>query len=166
MPEKLNLKLKLIVSITKLDQKVVKLIQTPQEKGELSQFRRMNSPEALVLTVITNTPPFGAKPGTSRWVSECDIKYSVKLNPPTPTVYTVIHTVGPEVNCKEQGHRKSPSSGQRLSDIAGICLAAGVGWWTQEGSPRPRTPLPQGKLGILWLGASLLSSETISQVDQ
>ena len=139
----------------------MKLTQTPQEKGKLSQFRRMNSPEALVLTVITHPPLFWAKPGTSSWVGECDIKYSVKLNPPTPTVYTVIHTVGPEVNCKEQGHRESPSSEQRLSDIAGICPAAGVGWWTQEGSPRPRTPLLQGKLGILWSGASLLSRDYI-----
>ena len=142
------------------------MIQSPQEKDELSQFRRLNGPEALVLTGITPPPSLlWAKPGTPRWVGECDIKYSVKLNPPMPTVYTVIHTVGPEVNCKEQGHRKSPSSGQRLSDIAGICLAAGVGRRNQERSPLPRTPLPQGKLGILWLGASLLMSETISQVD-
>ena len=128
----------------------MKLTQTPQEKGKLSQFLQMNSPEALVLTAITHTPPlFLGEARHAKWVDECDIKYSDNLNPPTPTVYTDIHTVGPEVNCREQGHRESPSSRQRLSDIAGICLAAGVGWWHQERSPQQRTPLPPGKLGIL-----------------
>ena len=103
MPEKL--KLKLIVRITKLNQKVVKLIQAPQDKGELSQFRRMNGPEALALTA---PPPLWAEPATPKQVDECDIKCSLNFNPPMPTVYTIIHTVGPEVNCNEQGHRGEP----------------------------------------------------------
>ena len=51
------------------------------------------------------------------------ISISDNHKPPTPTVYTDIHTVGLVGNCREQGHSKSPSPRQRLSDIASIRMA-------------------------------------------
>ena len=57
------------------------MAQTPQEKGKLSQFLHLNSPEALVLTAITPPPPLLlGEARHAKWVDECDIKIQTITN--------------------------------------------------------------------------------------
>ena len=88
----------------KRHKKGVKLAQTPHKKGKLSQFLRLNSPKALVLTAIIPPPPSSrAKPDKPSGLMNV-ISISDNHKPPTPTVYTEFHTVGLVGNCREQGH--------------------------------------------------------------
>ena len=118
----------------------MKLIQTPQEKDELSQFRRLNGPEALVLTGIT--PPLFGRSQTRQGglvnviLNVHSISICLRRLYTQSFIQSALRSIA-----MSRGTGVSLSSQQHLSDIAGNCPAEGVGGGL-GGEPRSGTLRP------------------------